>query len=241
MPHCCECYWTAPQAREDDNNGRGDPCHTWSAWDLVLDWAMAGRLATPPIHCTNSSLRRQVDMLFHHPPQVRTVSSYSPWLPESRSICMFPSGRVEMMHGKAYRGGFPCVTNFWDFQMWHHNMIFRSNKEILFHQMIISPKSLVFYRYFNWGQYVFWSLYSVLTFLSFYARSRGAADKLYSATTVVNWSPTSYPHPAGNQLHVFFSNPCANLSIKWIELWHGRRWFISSEFSDLLFCYIRAS
>jgi hypothetical protein len=151
MPHC----WTALQAREDNNNGCGFPSHTWSAWDLLRHWAMAGRPATPPIHCTNSSLRRHVDMLFQHPPQVRTVCSYSPWLPESRSICMFPSGRVEMMHGKAYRGRFPCVTNFWDFQMWHHNMILSSNQEILFHQMILTPKSLVCYRYFNRGSMYF--------------------------------------------------------------------------------------
>jgi hypothetical protein len=86
MPHCCECYLTAPWAREDDNNGRGFPSYTWYAWDLVRDWAMAGRPATPRIHRTNSSLRRHVDMLFQHPPQVRTVCSYSPWLNESQSI-----------------------------------------------------------------------------------------------------------------------------------------------------------
>jgi hypothetical protein len=28
---------------------------------------------------------------------------------------MFPSGRVEMMHGKAYRGRFPCVTKLLGF------------------------------------------------------------------------------------------------------------------------------
>jgi hypothetical protein len=39
------------------------------------------------------------------------MCSYSPWLPELRSIFMFPSGRVEMMHGKADKGGPPCVTN----------------------------------------------------------------------------------------------------------------------------------
>jgi hypothetical protein len=161
--HCCECYWTAPWAREDDNNGRGFPSHTWSTWDLVRDWAMAERPATPPIHCTNSSLQRHIDMLFQHPPLVWTVCSYSPWLPESRSICMFPSGRVEMMHAKAYRGRFPCVTNFWDFQMWHHNMMLSSNQEILFHEMILSAKSLVCYRYFNRGS-MYFGLYILFSY-----------------------------------------------------------------------------
>jgi hypothetical protein len=155
MPHCCECFWTAHRAREDDNNGRGFPSHTWSAWDLVRDWAMAGRPVTPPIHCTSWSLQSHVDMLFQHPPQVRTVCSYSPWLPESQSICMFPSWRVEMMHGKAYRGSFPVSQTSGIFKCDITNMIFSSNQEILFNQMILSPKSLVCYRYFNRGSMYF--------------------------------------------------------------------------------------
>jgi hypothetical protein len=71
---------------------------------------MDGRSMTPPLHAANSSQQRHVDIL-SHPPQVRTICSYSSWLPELRSICMFHSVWVEMMHGKDYIGGVPCGPN----------------------------------------------------------------------------------------------------------------------------------
>jgi hypothetical protein len=100
-------------AMEDDNNGHGLPFPTWSTWHLVCCWDMAVRLTTHPFPDTNSSQRRHVEMLSQHPPKVSTICSYNPCLPESRSICMFPSRWVEMgtMHGEVYIGGLPCVTN----------------------------------------------------------------------------------------------------------------------------------
>jgi hypothetical protein len=92
---------------EDNNNGSSLICSTWHH---VRDWEMPGGRRLLPF------MGKLVTVVPHrhaiqHPPEVRTICYYSPCLPESRSICMSPSGRVEIMHGKAYRGGLPCVTN----------------------------------------------------------------------------------------------------------------------------------
>jgi hypothetical protein len=69
------------------------PLPTLSAWHLVsclmLGYVWDSDDSSPPCHKLITVA--PVDMLSQHPSQVRTICSYSPWLPESRSTCMFSS------------------------------------------------------------------------------------------------------------------------------------------------------